>query len=229
MKCKILYVGNDSDLFRTTLDETKIEVFAVANSKEAINFLEDHYVAAVVSDYRLPGHNGLFLYDQIQQEFGDEQIPFILLQEEFSADVFERSRAHGVADYYVKKAVTGSQILERVISLNKRQDIVLPEGDEIISKPYRFPLSKRVFDIIFASLVLLIASPFLLLIMIAIRLESKGKVYYIAKRVGRKTFDFYKLRSMKQGSDVLLSKLAAKKKPVYEGALLGARSKQSMS
>ena len=79
MKCKILYVGNDSDLFRTTLDETKIVVFAVANSKEAINFLEDHYVAAVVSDYRLPGHNGLFLYDQIQQEFGDEQIPFILL------------------------------------------------------------------------------------------------------------------------------------------------------
>ncbi|MDP5093358.1 MAG: sugar transferase [Polaribacter sp.] len=73
------------------------------------------------------------------------------------------------------------------------------------------PLSKRIFDIVVASTVLLIASPFLLLIILAIRLESKGKVYYISKRVGRKTFDFYKLRSMRTGSDELLKKLAAEK------------------
>ena len=73
------------------------------------------------------------------------------------------------------------------------------------------PLSKRIFDIFVASSVLLVASPFLLLILIAIKLESKGKVYYISKRVGRKTFDFYKLRSMRTGSDELLKKLAKEK------------------
>ncbi|WXT99283.1 sugar transferase [Seonamhaeicola sp. MEBiC1930] len=73
------------------------------------------------------------------------------------------------------------------------------------------PLSKRVFDIVVASTALLIASPFLLLILLAIRLESKGKVYYISKRVGRKTFDFYKLRSMRTGADELLKKLAKEK------------------
>jgi lipopolysaccharide/colanic/teichoic acid biosynthesis glycosyltransferase len=73
------------------------------------------------------------------------------------------------------------------------------------------PLSKRIFDIAVASFALLLASPFLLLIIIAIRLESKGKVYYTAKRVGRKTFDFYKLRSMRTGSDDLLKKLAKEK------------------
>jgi lipopolysaccharide/colanic/teichoic acid biosynthesis glycosyltransferase len=36
-------------------------------------------------------------------------------------------------------------------------------------------------------------------------------VYYIAKRVGRKTFDFYKLRSMRTGADDLLKKLAKEK------------------
>jgi lipopolysaccharide/colanic/teichoic acid biosynthesis glycosyltransferase len=46
------------------------------------------------------------------------------------------------------------------------------------------------------------------MVILAIWLESRGKVYYIAKRVGRKTFDFYKLRSMKTGSDKLISKLA---------------------
>jgi lipopolysaccharide/colanic/teichoic acid biosynthesis glycosyltransferase len=61
----------------------------------------------------------------------------------------------------------------------------------------------------------------LLLIIIAIRLESKGKVYYIAKRVGRKTFDFYKLRSMRSGSDDLLKKLA-KEKNQYNNSSKGA-------
>jgi lipopolysaccharide/colanic/teichoic acid biosynthesis glycosyltransferase len=51
----------------------------------------------------------------------------------------------------------------------------------------------------------------LLLVVIAIRLESKGKVYYISKRVGRETFDFYKLRSMKIGADTELYKLAKDK------------------
>nr|WP_223253746.1 sugar transferase [Flavobacterium succinicans] len=73
------------------------------------------------------------------------------------------------------------------------------------------PLSKRIFDIFVASSVLIVASPFLLLVIAAIRLESKGKVYYISKRVGRKTFDFYKLRSMRTGSDELLKKLAVEK------------------
>ena len=44
--------------------------------------------------------------------------------------------------------------------------------------------------------------------MIVIRLESKGKVYYITKRVGRKTFDFYKLRSMRSGADKMVDELA---------------------
>jgi hypothetical protein len=36
-------------------------------------------------------------------------------------------------------------------------------------------------------------------------------VYYISKKSGRKTFDFYKLRSMRTGSDELLKKLAQEK------------------
>jgi lipopolysaccharide/colanic/teichoic acid biosynthesis glycosyltransferase len=53
--------------------------------------------------------------------------------------------------------------------------------------------------------------------MLAIRIESKGKVYYISKRVGRKTFDFYKLRSMRTGSDALLKKLAVENNQYKKG------------
>lgn len=68
---------------------------------------------------------------------------------------------------------------------------------------YRPRFFKRLFDIVLASLILLFISPLLLMTVIAIRLESKGKVYYISKRVGSgyKIFNFYKLRSMYPDAD----------------------------
>lgn len=75
---------------------------------------------------------------------------------------------------------------------------------------FRIGRGKRLFDIVFSSLVLLIASPVMLLIAIAIKLESKGPVIYKSKRVGTgyDVFDFLKFRSMYTGSDQQLSKLS---------------------
>lgn len=62
---------------------------------------------------------------------------------------------------------------------------------------------KRLADILASSAILLFISPFLLLIAAAIKLESKGPIFYTSKRVGKDflVFDFYKFRSMKIGSD----------------------------
>jgi lipopolysaccharide/colanic/teichoic acid biosynthesis glycosyltransferase len=67
----------------------------------------------------------------------------------------------------------------------------------------KHPFFKRVFDIAVASLALLAFSPLLLVFILAIRLESKGKVYYISKRVGTgyRIFNFLKLRSMYPDAD----------------------------
>lgn len=68
---------------------------------------------------------------------------------------------------------------------------------------------KRTIDI-FASLFgLIVLSPIMLLIAIAVKLDSKGPVFYISKRSGSgyKVFDFYKFRSMRQGSDEELKSL----------------------
>ncbi|MCX6306823.1 MAG: sugar transferase [Bacteroidetes bacterium] len=74
------------------------------------------------------------------------------------------------------------------------------------------PRSKRIFDIVVAGTALLLLSPVLLIVIIAIRLESKGKVYYTSKRFGRShDFDFYKLRSMRTGADKELEKLSREK------------------
>jgi exopolysaccharide biosynthesis polyprenyl glycosylphosphotransferase len=57
---------------------------------------------------------------------------------------------------------------------------------------------KRLIDIIFSLLAIVILSPILLLIALLIKLTSKGPVLFIHRRVGRdeKEFKFYKFRSM---------------------------------
>jgi lipopolysaccharide/colanic/teichoic acid biosynthesis glycosyltransferase len=71
------------------------------------------------------------------------------------------------------------------------------------------PLGKRVFDVTVTGLLLLCLSPLFLLIMLLIRLESKGPVFYYSYRVGQgyKTFKFYKFRSMRVNADQMVEKM----------------------
>ncbi len=56
---------------------------------------------------------------------------------------------------------------------------------------------KRIFDIVISALALIIASPIFLIVTIAVKLDSPGKVLYAAPRGGHhKDFTFYKFRTM---------------------------------
>jgi exopolysaccharide biosynthesis polyprenyl glycosylphosphotransferase len=60
-------------------------------------------------------------------------------------------------------------------------------------------VAKRILDIIFSFLCLVIASPLFLILTIAIRIDSKGKIIYSALRGGKnRDFKFYKFRTMFQ-------------------------------
>ena len=68
---------------------------------------------------------------------------------------------------------------------------------------YEAPLWKRLFDILFASLAIIVLLPFVLIVIILIKVESKGPAVYKSKRVGSNysVFDFYKFRSMYSDAD----------------------------
>lgn len=68
---------------------------------------------------------------------------------------------------------------------------------------------KRLMDILLASLALAALSPLLLVIAIAIKLDSEGPVIYGAMRAGKKgkRFTCYKFRTMVTGADDLKGKL----------------------
>ncbi|UAM96754.1 sugar transferase [Polaribacter litorisediminis] len=210
----ILYIGNNANYLLQNNDKNRF-ITTIENSVKATKYLQSSKnTDAIICDYNLPGNNGIFLYDWLRAQREYDAIPFVLLANEFNIDIYKKAFKKRIDDYYVQSVTNANDILERVDFLCKHRK---PISKKVIPKikikdqGYKMPLSKRIFDILVASSVLLVASPFLLLIILAIRLESKGKVYYISKRVGRKTFDFYKLRSMRTGSDELLKKLAAEK------------------
>lgn len=71
-------------------------------------------------------------------------------------------------------------------------------------------LRRAFFDRTFAALVLLMASPVLLLAMLAIRLTSRGPVFYRSERIGTHgvPFQMFKLRTMVNGADQMREELA---------------------
>ena len=66
--------------------------------------------------------------------------------------------------------------------------------------PYLF--QKRIFDVIFSLLVLLLTLPITLLIALAIKLNSRGPVFFVQERVGLngRVFRMFKFRTMSVGS-----------------------------
>ena len=68
---------------------------------------------------------------------------------------------------------------------------------------------KRAFDMAFASAALLVALPLLLLIAAAIKLSSKGPVFYRQQRIGidGEPFDMIKFRTMVVGADRMVDEL----------------------
>lgn len=60
-------------------------------------------------------------------------------------------------------------------------------------------MSKRLFDVLMASLGLVVLAPLLLLIAVAVRLDSSGPVFFRQERVGRhgRLFRIHKFRTMR--------------------------------
>ena len=71
---------------------------------------------------------------------------------------------------------------------------------------------KRLFDIIFSIFILIIFSPFLLIISMLVKLTSKGDIFFTQERVGKdgKIFKIYKFRTMQENAEFVRDGLAVK-------------------
>ena len=77
-------------------------------------------------------------------------------------------------------------------------------------KMFRMPLWKRTFDIVASLGAIVVLSPLLIVVAVAVKLDSPGPVIYKSKRVGSnyRVFDFLKFRSMRSDADRRLKELS---------------------
>lgn len=209
----ILYIGSSAENIKRIRAASDITLTIADSSLQAIGILKsERNIYSVLCEVTIPGGDGFHIHEWLRAHKSYNGIPFILISPEFREEQLRNAFARHIDDYFVEPLPKTEDLLSRVSFLSafrlKSENSLAETQNQLV---YRMPLSKRLFDIAVAAGAMLVLSPIILLIMLAIRLESKGSVYYVSKRVGRKTFDFYKLRSMRQGSDAELNKLAKEK------------------
>ena len=85
--------------------------------------------------------------------------------------------------------------------------------ERYLNHQYVYRIIKRIFDVIAASIALIILSPVFLIVAICIKVDDpKGPVFYSQIRVGKdeRHFRMYKFRSMVTNADELLAKLQSR-------------------
>ncbi|MFA9388881.1 MAG: sugar transferase [Prolixibacteraceae bacterium] len=211
-KYTLLYIGDDQVLVDLFLEKTQVE--QVGNAFAASKLLEgNNKFDALIVERDLPGQNGIDFHDSFIKSFDPaRRIPYLLVDTDKKPEIIQQSIKSGIDDFYSKplnvERVLGRIAFLKELKLKMHQQKVVEEHREL--KEYKIGFLKRTFDILVAGTALLVAAPFLLLFIIAIRMESKGKVYYISKRVGTgyKIFNFLKLRSMYPDADQRLKEFA---------------------
>lgn len=81
-----------------------------------------------------------------------------------------------------------------------------------------YSVVKRFFDILVSASALLLLSPLFIAISLAVKLDSKGKVFFKHKRIGKngQPLEIYKFRTMVENAEELLKKLTPEQKEEYE-------------
>jgi len=213
-KLKILHIGADPEFLSPVIFENHlVEIETMDNVFSVSQWITAKGLPdAIVCERILPGCNGFDFYDFWIDKFDSEKkTPFIMLDDEKNEDTVTRALQKGIELVFVKP-ISSETLISKILILKQAKissNLEMGSGMNAF-KPFKPSLLKRTFDIVSASILLVLVSPILLIFSIAIRLESKGKVFYISKRVGSgfNVFDIFKLRSMYINADKRLKELA---------------------
>jgi len=105
----VLHVDDDpdfADLASTFLEreDDRIQVRTATSAADGLDLLEDHEVDCLVSDYDMPGTNGIEFLETVREEH--PELPFILYTGKGSEEVASDAISAGVTDYLQKQPGT---------------------------------------------------------------------------------------------------------------------------
>lgn len=225
-KYQIAYISKDAEQTKNFLDRFReiYVVFVFDNGFKLFDWLnKGNYVNAIVSTGRVNSPSGIVLLQMLKASGKFQATPFVFILDRI--------------DHSIRKDLLNNKVSEIFDHNFRDEDFILRMNYLISDNPnsrkeqprrnnknneYRIPPGKRIFDIVFALIALILLSPVFLIIAVLIKMESKGPVFYASRRVGTgyRIFNFYKFRSMTADADQQLKNIAHlnqyKKQPVKE-------------
>lgn len=203
MTVKISYLGNDSVIY-SHLRSVSDKLISFCNNIDDIDSSSKNFNSD--APHLVFVEQGDFSTDKNLIQSLKLKCPFayiVLVSDQIKPELFAKYTKYGVKDT-IRSDVSRERLLNAIEFIERNHKLLSSViNEQNISGMYEIPLWKRMFDIIFSALALIILFPFLIVIAALIRVESEGPVIYISKRVGSnyKIFNFYKFRSMYKDAD----------------------------
>jgi exopolysaccharide biosynthesis polyprenyl glycosylphosphotransferase len=139
------------------------------------------------------------LFQHTRKQFIDEIFFTTPCERGIVQSVLEQARVHGVDLRVVPDFYDGLPWNSPIEYIGQFPTIPLHRG----AVPEIGLIFKRVFDTVFSALILVLLSPLLLAIAIAVKIDSRGSVFYSSERIGKKGVVFHciKFRTMVRDAD----------------------------
>ncbi len=202
---RIVYIGNSTEAITALRSEKWISLTVQGNVLAAENYLKSGQMPdAILCEMTISGGDGLAMHEWVRKRRDLDSICFLLLDTVFKEELYKEAIGKRIDDFYLIPLPPLDGLINRILFLREYRKKLKPIEPELSREiSYSMPGSKRIFDIIVALVALMALSPLLLLIAVAIKLESKGSVLFVTRRIGTgsRIFDYLKFRSMRQDAD----------------------------
>ncbi len=213
------YVGNNRTNITKFVNIYK-RGYASGNLSQAMAELtrEGHILPEVICCESSFGFNAIKIWAEKLSAFEKlAHVPLIIDADSMtSAENFQFIRNRTVDDilnlseWEVNSLTTKIRFLQKFKARN--MELKKEAAQELTSQiPFTLQVVlKRIFDIVVSSVALFFLAPVFLLVALAIRMESRGNIFYVSKRAGMgyRIFNFYKFRTMFPGADQKIKEYA---------------------
>lgn len=220
----LFIIGNSSDISALIVNKPSyllpFQCVFSKDTEEILAHVADYDATsatrlAILMDARWAESNRFKLLKQLHELPAYQHVPIVVISDRMHMTAAENFLNAGADDYFNRPVEP--ERLETLLDYlwaNKPEIIALspllrPQQNTPVFKARYL---KRAIDIAGALFGMVVLSPVMLATAVAIRLESKGPIFYCSKRVGAgfKTFNFWKFRSMYSDADQRLQEIARK-------------------
>lgn len=191
---------------------------SIADAERSLRALEQQscYITAVFVDEVPAQLDNLSALSSLRKHSMLRDAAFIGNFRGVQPEMLRQVRSRFVFDEMIDFRVETALLTEKLDMIRRIRLAICEKGNAIRLETSpaqvcgQYHIGKRMVDLTVASLVLLVTIPVILLIALAIKLESRGPVLYNSYRAGRgyRIFKFFKFRTMKVGADRMIQSIA---------------------